>query len=147
MASRDFNPLDLIRQIEQDFLRNAESALQIVQFQPHLDMFETADHLVIKMELAGVRPEKIHITLSADDRILTISGERYEPAHDHRDRLCCYHLEIFYGAFSRDIPLPGNVRFDRDNIKASYRDGFLLISLPKRSPSSNEKRTIEISSG
>ena len=144
MGSRDFNPLDLIRQIEQDFRRSAEGAMRIVQFQPHLDMYETAENLVIKMELAGVRPEKINITLSSDDRILTISGERYEPHQEHRDRLCCYHLEIYYGAFERDIPLPGNARFDRDNIKAKYRDGLLRISLPKRSPSPTDKHTIAI---
>jgi HSP20 family protein len=144
MASRDFNPLDLIRQIELDFRRSAEGALRVVQFQPHMDMYETVDNLVIKMELSGVRPEKISITLSADNRTLTISGERYEPSQEHRDRLCCYHLEIFYGEFERDISLPGKVHFDRDNIKANYRDGFLLISLPKQHPTSTEKRSIEI---
>src|SRR5437899_898303 len=144
MASRDFNPLDLFRQMEMEMRRNAEGVLQTVFFQPCLDMYETDTALVVKMELAGVRPNRLNISLSGDDRLLTISGERTEPQEEHRDRIRCYHLEIYFGAFEREIMLPAGVPFDRDNISATYKDGFLLISLPKISRPHSEKRTIEI---
>ena len=79
--------------------------------------------------------------------MLTIVGERIEPQEEHRDRIRCYHLEIFFGKFEREIILPTSISFDRDGITANYRDGFLMISLPKRAAKTTEKRTIEISNG
>src|SRR5689334_9603080 len=126
MASRDFNPLDIFLQLETDILRSAEGALRSVLFQPSVDMYETETALVVKVELAGIRANKLNIILSADDRVLTIAGERLEPPAERRDRVRCYHLEIFFGIFEREIILPSNLRFDRDKISANYRDGFLV---------------------
>jgi len=144
MASRNFNPLDLLHQMEIELRRNSEGVLHQVLFQPCLDMYETETALVIKMELAGIHPKRLNISLSADDRVLTISGERSEAAVEHRDRVRCYHLEIYFGNFERVVLLPPGVPFDRDNITAAYKDGFLMISLPKRSRQPSEKRTIPI---
>ena len=143
MASRDFNPFDMFRQLEQG-LRTSGSPMRGMMFHPGLDMYETAHSLVVKLELAGVKPDRINIELSADDRYLTIEGERTEGYEDHRDRVRCYHLEIYYGKFQREIPLPGNLRLNREQIQASYRDGFLLVTLPKTKGDSPEKRTISV---
>jgi HSP20 family protein len=144
MASRDFNPLDIFLQLETDILRSAEGALRAVRFQPSVDMYETETALMVKVELAGIRADKLSIILSADDRILTIAGERLEPSIERRDRIRCYHLEIYFGAFEREIILPGNLRFDRDSISANYRDGFLVLSLPKQAENPAGKRVIEV---
>ncbi len=144
MASRDFNPFDMFRQLEQDIRTTTGAAMRGMMFHPGLDMYETPENLVVKLELAGVRPDRINIELSADDRYLTVEGERLETQADHRDRLRCYHLEIFYGKFEREIALPGNLRVDRENIHASYREGFLLITLPKLTGETPEKRTIPV---
>jgi HSP20 family protein len=144
MASRDFNPLDIFLQLETDILRSAEGALRAVRFQPSVDMYETETALMVKVELAGIRADKLSIILSADDRILTIAGERLESTTEHRDRIRCYHLEIYFGAFEREIILPGNLRFDRDSISANYRDGFLVLSLPKQTENPAGKRVIEV---
>ena len=92
-----------------------------------------------------MRPNRLNISLSADDRLLTISGERSEAHEDHRDRIRCYHLEIYFGSFEREIMLPAGVPFDRDNVTATYKDGFLIISLPKQARPQSEMRIIEIS--
>jgi HSP20 family protein len=144
MASRDFNPLDVFLQLETDILRSAEGALRAVRFQPSVDMYETDTALVVKVELAGIRADKLNVTLSSDDRLLTIAGERVEPLEERRNRIRCYHLEIFFGAFEREIVLPGNLRFEREHISANYRDGFLILTLPKRYEEPVGKRTIEI---
>jgi HSP20 family protein len=147
MGRRDFSPIDIFLQLESDMRRNAEGALRAVLFQPCVDMYETAEALVVKMELAGVRPEKLNISLSADDRLLTVSGERVESDQEHSERLRCYQLEIFFGAFEREIVLPGNLHFDRTKIAAHYRDGFLIISLPRRPEAETQTRTIEVTRG
>ncbi len=144
MASRDFNPFDMFRQLEQEIRTTTGAAMRGMLFHPGLDMYETPENLVVKLEMAGVRPDRISIELSADDRYLTVEGERIETQEDHRDRTRCYHLEIFYGKFEREIALPGNLRIDREQIRASYREGFLLITMPKLSGETPEKRTIAV---
>lgn len=55
-----------------------------------------------------------------------------------------YRSERSYGSFYREIPLPGGV--DRDEARASFRDGVLEITMPApaRQPST---RRIEIGEG
>ncbi len=144
MARREYNPLDVFLLLDSDIGRMPVNAQRAVQFQPAIDMYETAAALVVEMELAGIVPERLSITLSADDRILSVTGERREPQAEQRERTRCYHLEIFFGQFERQIVLPSTVAFDRDNITAHYRDGFLIIALPKRAEPRHEKRVIEI---
>ncbi|HLV81372.1 MAG TPA: Hsp20/alpha crystallin family protein [Chthonomonadaceae bacterium] len=143
MASRDFNPLDIFLQLENDMRRSVEDAMRATRFQPSVDMFETTSALVIKLEAAGVRPEKLQIVLSADDRVLTVSGERVEPGDEQRDRVRCYQLEIYFGPFERQIFLPAGLRIDRDRITANYRDGFLVISLPRREEAPRSVQVVE----
>ncbi len=144
MARREYNPLDVFLLLDSDIRLSPVHAQRAVQFQPAIDMYETATDLVVEMELAGIVPERLSITLSADDRVLSVTGERREPQADQRERTRCYHLEIFFGQFERQIVLPSNVMFDRENITAHYRDGFLRIALPKRAEPRYEKRVIEI---
>jgi HSP20 family protein len=148
MAGRNLNSLNalIFSQLESAFRQHADMAMRAVRFQPSADMYETDSALVIKMELPGVKAEELNITLSADDRLLTVSGERYERHEDRGDSVRYYQLEIYYGSFERQLVLPGDIRFDRDGIKANYRDGFLVISLPRRAEVEPDKRVIEISS-
>jgi HSP20 family protein len=144
MARQDFNPWDILLQWEADLRRNSEGAMRAVLFQPSVDVYEIDSDLVIKVELSGVPPESLNITLSADNRELTVSGRRREPQEERDRRLRCYQLEIFYGDFTRVIALPADIAIDRDRIKANYRDGFLVIALPKRDEARAEKRVIPI---
>ena len=144
MANRDFKPLDIFFQMESDFLRGIEATTRSLRFQPCADMYETAKALVVRIELPGVRPENLNITLSADDRLLSIAGERTETRQEPEERVRYHHLEVFYGAFEREIALPSSIRFDRDAISANYKDGFLVITLPKRAAATQQRRNIEV---
>jgi HSP20 family protein len=113
-------------------------------WQPAIDIHETQTHLLVKMELAGARAEELNVSLSPDDRVLTVSGVRSEGQSDRDKRMRCHQLEIYFGPFERAIGLPG-IPVNREEIKASYRDGFLLVSLPKRQGADKpQKRTIPI---
>lgn len=101
-------------------------------WQPPVDVHETAEAMLIKVELAGVKPNDIHVALTPDDRILNISGTRREGQDSREGRVRSHHLEIYVGPFERAIALPSGFRLNRDAIKATYRDGFLLVTLPKR---------------
>jgi HSP20 family protein len=98
---------------------------------PLVDIFETESDLLIKCEIAGVTPEDLHVTLSADDRVLTIAGMRSEPKDSRSRRRRCHQLEIYYGPFERSITLPEDVAIDRERLSADYKSGFLVVQLPK----------------
>lgn len=99
---------------------------------PRVDVYETKDALVVKVCAAGITPENVEVQLSVDNRFLTIRGVRTEGNIDRSGLVRYYQLEIYYGPFERIIALPAEVKLDRDTLSATYEDGFLLISLPKR---------------
>jgi HSP20 family protein len=94
-------------------------------FSPATDVYETESELVIKLEIAGINPDAVSVSVSKD--YVTIRGVRKDT---HNVRKCSYHLaEINYGVFERHLPLyiPVNERL----AKATYQQGFLIISLPR----------------
>ncbi len=96
-------------------------------WRPPTDVYETEEHIVIQVEIAGVRQEDFAISLA--ERRLSISGVRHDPTSDRR----AYHqMEVHFGEFRTDVDLPGPV--DEDNIDAEYSDGFLRVILPKLKP-------------
>ncbi len=135
------NYRDILRQMELEMQRLSDDALLSVFgplgaterfWQPPVDLCETEDALMVKAEIAGVQPDHINVSLSADDRMLVISGIRAEDEEERRARVRCYQLEIYYGPFERHIALPPDIPIDRDNISATYRNGVLTVRLPKR---------------
>src|SRR5438105_9923554 len=155
MIFKDYRDLDLLRQMENEMQRIADETLRGFLtdipvpnrfWQPRVDMHETPDSIIVKVEVAGVNPDRLNVSLSSDDRVLTISGERVEEDRERVDRIRCYQLEIYFGPFERDIVLPGDTRIERDQIGASYKEGFLLITLPKRADRPAGSRSIPIKS-
>lgn len=95
------------------------------QWMPSADVFETPERWVVKMEVAGINREDVEITL--DDRTLVVRGYRPDPC---RTGQCKFRqLEIDYGKFERRFIIPKSV--DAERVTASYRNGFLVIELPK----------------
>jgi HSP20 family protein len=94
---------------------------------PPVDILETADgEVVVKAELPDLKREDIKITF--ENNILTIEGERKSEPTKEADR---YHrVERSYGAFRRSFTLPASV--DAAKVQASYRDGVLTVTLPRR---------------
>ncbi len=133
---------DLIKQMEFEMQRcSAEAMRRLLELPPDVrefwlpktDVYETPDALVVRVEVAGVRKESFHVSLSADDRVLSIKGTRSERFIDERQKVRYYQLEVYFGSFERDVLLPPNVPVDRDSLSATYRDGFLVVTLPKTS--------------
>lgn len=153
MSNREHRDMDLLRQMESEMQRLADEALRGFFsdipapnrfWQPRVDMHETPDAVLVKMEIAGMKAERFRVWLSNDDRILTVSGERTESGEERVERVRCYQLEIYFGPFERQIVLPGDARVDRDGIVASYRDGILVVTLPKRVGATLEARSVPV---
>lgn len=95
-------------------------------FHPPMDIYETEENLVIVMEIAGMRTEDINIFFEKDH--LSISGTRTEASSTSKTRL--HQMEIDYGYFERTLQIPFPLKVDE--IRATYRDGFLVVTVPKR---------------
>lgn len=94
------------------------------EWSPVVDLQETSDEFIVVAELPGMRKEDIKISVSGDH--LSISGDKRKK--ELKD--ATYHrLERSFGKFKRIIPLPSQVK--TDSIKASYKDGILVVTLPK----------------
>ena len=93
---------------------------------PLCDVYETADKLIIKMELTGVKRDDVGIALEEDH--LVVRGVRHGGAPDE---IFAYHqMEINYGCFERSIHLRRGIR--QEDITAHFEDGFLTMSIEKR---------------
>jgi len=92
---------------------------------PSVDVSETPDRVLIRMDIAGVRPGDFSVTV--EQGVLTIRGRRQERTPEHDEE---FHLmEIRHGHFERRFLISSSIVSDR--IKAQYQDGFLDIEIPK----------------
>ena len=92
-----------------------------------VDVYETADKLVVKARTAGVSKQDLDVSISND--ILTISGVLSGGEDEQTTR---WHIqECYWGEFSRTIALPVKVREDENSVKAELRDGVLTITFDK----------------
>jgi HSP20 family protein len=98
-------------------------------WQPRVDVLEEAHRFLIKAELPGVRSEDIQLAYAPERNAVVLHGVRNEDFSDG-DRIGIHQLEILYGEFHREITLPGGA-IDSQGIRAQYRNGFLLIMIPK----------------
>jgi HSP20 family protein len=92
------------------------------------------------MEIAGLRPDDLEVSLSGDGQLLTISGRREDPEAGSPRKY--YTLEIECGEFARQIPV--RLTVDREAVSASYADGFLEVVLPKAAPPEPRSRRVPI---
>jgi len=128
MPPKDFDQFrDQVYRMMSDMFKDAKPlGYQPDQcFSPPMDIYETEDHLVVVLEIAGMKTEDIHVLFDKD--MLSISGFRKEPSSPAKTRL--HQMEIDYGKFQRTIRIPFPLR--SDDFKASYRQGFLVITVPK----------------
>jgi HSP20 family protein len=109
-------------------------------FEPPTDVYETADSIVVRMEIAGLTPEQLEVALSNDGSRLTVAGNRPNPAAGKPRKY--YTMEIECGDFSRQVPIPQPV--DAEAVSASYSEGFLEVVLPKRAPAPRARRKVPI---
>ena len=90
---------------------------------PAADVYRTSDGWIVKVDLAGIRPEDIEISIEGP--FLCVRGRR-------RDDVCGegishYHLEITYSRFEKTIRFPRSI--ERVSIERDYHDGLLVLRL------------------
>ncbi len=111
---------DLIAKIpaEDDFPSDGEGQLPV-------DVHQTANDIIVRAFVAGVRPDELNISINRD--MVEISGSRME--REQTSGSDYFTQELFWGSFSRAIMLPQEV--DVEASSANAKDGLLTIILPK----------------
>jgi HSP20 family protein len=105
---------------------------------PAIDISESEKEIIIHAEIPGVDAKDIDITLSG--RNFTIKGERKQEQEEKREN---YHrIERRYGSFHRSFELPSDV--DGDRAEAAYKDGVLMVNLPKSKEQSVKRTEVKV---
>jgi len=121
LASLEVDRLN--RMFEAAFSQDAAASAWV----PATDIRETSSQeLVIKADLPALKKEDIKVTF--ENNVLTIEGER--KMEDGASGDSFHRLERAYGAFRRSFTLPSSV--DSSRVSASYQDGVLTITLPRK---------------
>jgi HSP20 family protein len=92
---------------------------------PVMDVIETAEEYVVRLEVPGFHKENLDINLTGE--LLTVTGKReIAPEFEGEGYLV---RERAFGKFLRTIRLPAAVV--EEKVTAEYRDGMLVLYLPK----------------
>ncbi|MBN1488264.1 MAG: Hsp20/alpha crystallin family protein, partial [Anaerolineae bacterium] len=123
---RDFGDLLAFRNAIDRILGEGLAGLnEVVGHAFPVDMYETADAVVIKATLPGVQADDVQISILGDT--LTIKGEVWEDEELEEEAYIC--KESRYGSFSRTVSLP--IEVNADASEAKLKDGVLTLTLPK----------------
>src|SRR4051794_8263451 len=120
---------DLIRLMHALFLPGAE-ACQDAPWQPHTDVYRTADGWLVKFELAGVRAEDVELEVLGGR--MKLCGVRRDCVREEARKFGLpspvhYRMEIAYSRFERTLDLPCDLK--RAEITTEFRDGLLLVRI------------------
>jgi HSP20 family protein len=101
-------------------------------------VFEKDGRLITKVDLPGMKREDVKVEVT--DGHLTVSGTRKSEVEEKKDDF--YRCEREYGSFYRAVPLPAGVKLD--DVKATFADGVLEVSVPLPTTEAPKVRTVEI---
>jgi HSP20 family protein len=108
--------------------RENDSSSATANWIPLVDIHEYADRFELYVDLPGVDPSTVELTL--DGGILTLSGERREPSRKGSDEAQGRRVERGHGQFHRRFVLPDTV--DSEKVNATGSHGVLTVTIPKQ---------------
>jgi HSP20 family protein len=99
---------------------------------PALEFVDAGDNFVLKAQLPGIDPKDVDIQVTRE--AISISGER---RYENTDEKSGYvRSEFRYGKFHRVLTLPAHIQ--NDSVQAEYKDGILMLTLPKVTEARNK---------
>ena len=132
MAS--FDPFREMDNMERSFFGNTNLVSAF-----RTDVSDTGDAYKLEAELPGFKKEDIKIDV--EDDCLTISAERKVDEDKKDEKNNFVKRERYYGSYSRSFDVSG---INIDGIEASYTDGVLTLTMPKKAAEVPASRRLEI---
>jgi HSP20 family protein len=109
--------------------RENDSSSATATWVPLVDIHEYSDRFELYVDLPGVEPSKVELTL--DSGILTLSGVRPEQGASVRgEDVQARRTERGSGNFHRRFVLPDTV--DGEKVNATGKNGVLTVTIPKQ---------------
>jgi HSP20 family protein len=92
-----------------------------------VDIYQTEDSVIVETPLPGIDPKNIEV--SVDHNVLTIRGKvEHKTEIDEKNY---YRKEVRSNSYHRAVALP--VHVDQAKAEADYKNGMLIVRLPKAS--------------
>jgi HSP20 family protein len=110
-------------------------------FKPKVDLSAAEKEYLLTVEIPGVNEKEVMVDIS--NNTMTIKGEKRQEKEDKDKNY--YRIERSYGAFQRVLSLPEDV--DQENIRASFKNGVLSITMPRKALPAGEVKKVEITAG
>ena len=128
-----YNPFRELEEMSHSFWNDAD----VSGFRT--DIKKVDGNYVLEAELPGFKKEDIKIDV--EDDCLTISAERKVDEDKKDEKNNFVKRERYYGSYSRSFDVSG---INIDGIEASYTDGVLTLTMPKKAAEVPASRRLEI---
>lgn len=134
------NAFPLLRSLMEDFFNTDVFSKPFItaEFLPAVNIRDEENSYELEMSVPGFKKDDFKIT--SEDGVLTISAET---SSEHKEEKKNYtRKEFSSSSFSRSFSLPDNI--EDDDVKASYKDGLLKLSLKKSFKALHNKKEISV---
>jgi HSP20 family protein len=110
-----------LRRMMQAFFDVTAKPYEQACWRPAVDVYRGRNGWLVKLDLAGVRPEDIELRIAG--RRLIVQGVRRDLSV--LEEQLAYSMEISYNRFQRSVELP--IDIGQAEVRSEYRDGMLLV--------------------
>jgi HSP20 family protein len=118
--------------------RDLDEEVSLYDWSPPVDIYETGDGVVLKVELPGVNKDDVSVEVK--DNVLTLKGERLLDPEIKDENY--YRKERSFGKFNRSFSLQETIK--PDLIKASFKNGVLTVEIPRPEEEKPKQITVDI---
>lgn len=129
---------DIVDDIDDFFASGGPRRALARTFAPAMNIRQTDESVIVETPLPGIDPARVDITIEND--VLTIEGR--EEKKSEVDEQDYSRREWVMQSFHRSVALP--VAVQSDDAQASYQNGVLTISIPKREEAKAKKVSVKV---
>jgi HSP20 family protein len=120
------------------FFSMKDELMKTSNFTPRVRISEDKDNFYLNIEMPGIPKDDVKISL--EDNVLSVNGTK--KAQNKTEDANLIMNEIYYGEFSRSFNLSNDIK--KDAIDAEFKDGLLIITLPKVEEAKPEVKEIKV---
>lgn len=103
-----------------------------------VDVYQTANDIIVESAIAGVSPDDIDVNVTTDSISIRGARKREKTVRDE-DYL---YQECYWGKFGRSIILPQEV--DPEGAEVKFKNGILTVVLPKTNKKKIHKLKVRV---